>query len=116
MRTKKQKIDKYNAACLPFIHLPEAVKSELRAVCPCRLQEYNELTRRWSRPVHSEDFSSADWFPFEQGTPYRVKPDPVVTIDVQGGVAYVRGNPRNVTVRIIDHDNREGILRGRRCR
>jgi hypothetical protein len=38
-------------------------------------------------------------------TAYRVKPNPLVLIEVEGGVAYVTKCPRGVDVRIIDHDN-----------
>jgi len=98
-RAKKSgSADKHNAAKLPFVYLPERVKSELRATCPCRVQGYCFFTKKWRvlRPT-SHDYV------FDQSAVYRVKPGPVVTIDVRGGVAYLRGNPRGMTVRIIDH-------------
>lgn len=103
-RTKKLgSVDKYNAAKLPFMYLPESVKSELRATCPCRIQAYFFSAKKWValRPTPND-------YVFDQSAAYRIKPDPVVTIDVRGGVASLRGNPRGVTVRIIDHDNQGG--------
>ena len=100
-----KKTDKFNKNKVIWATLPAKVQAQIR-IHACKRQNegqgYDSATNRWRLCRVTRDNCHVFFNPM---TAYRVKPNPLVLIEVEGGVAYVTKCPRGVDVRIIDHDN-----------